>query len=118
MNPVSFGSRYNIYLVSSDLANKNAGHSILEKYCADHKLFTKSTVHPTPIPAKRLGKGEKIYKTTRISAERENDHKIDMICNNYKIKHVKMTDKDIILKNWTGKKTVYDELKGIINSFI
>ena len=108
MNPVSFGSVYKIYLVSSDINKQNKGHSVLGDYCAANKLFTKTKAYNKPQPAAFLGNGEKLYKTTYISALNEYDHDIDMICTNHKIKHEKISSTQSVLKTWNDKNSLVD----------
>ena len=110
MNPVSFKSVYNIYTVSSDINKMNEGHKILEKYCDEHCIRTKTKYNIRPVPANFLGRNEKIFCTTFISSPRENDHKIDMICNNYRIKHKKISDKGTYIKTWTDNIPILDRI--------
>ena len=116
MNPVSFGSVYKVYRVASDLNKREDGHSVLQDYCLQNNIYGKSFFYPKPKPAKFLGKGEKLFQTTIISAPPELDHSIDMICNNYQIKHEKLTKYGSVLKTWNGKRCLYDEIKSFLNS--
>ncbi|MBQ9246723.1 hypothetical protein IJ182_10705 [bacterium] len=111
MNPVSFGSVYKIYLVSSDIRNNNQGHSILDEYCKKNNLQTSTKTEKRPKYSLKFGEDEFIFKTTTINAEREQDHSIDMICNNYKIKHDKITPTRTIRRTWSKEEEFYTQLR-------
>ena len=111
MSSVSFGSKYHVYFVSSDIENNNPGHKILQKYCEDKGIPTSEITLKRPKYAFKLGEDEKLYKTTIVDAAQEYDHKIDMICNNYQLKHTKITPKGKRLKIWSEQEKFWSNFR-------
>ena len=118
MNPVSFGSLYTVYVVSDDLKNNNQGHKILRDYCKKNDIFIRTKVPCEPLDGSFLKRGLKIHERTFISAEREKDHDIDMICNNYKLFHAKNTPERIILKRYGAKESFISSIKSTLASIL
>lgn len=89
MSKLGIGSTYQVFTVSSDFIKDNAGHQKLTDFCNKNAIPISVKYEKKPIPAPYLGKGEKIFMTQQFTSPKKLEHSIDLICNNFGVKHIK-----------------------------
>ena len=114
MKPVSFGSMYKVYVLSSDLDRKDKGIEELNQYCRQNNIHIKSQTNPEFYRKDFWGRKEKVSQVTFISAREEFDHRIDMICNNHQLEHTKVTTKGSTFHSYKPSCTPLSYLRTLI----